>query len=359
MAVMSASEGAFYVNTLHPYFEVLEKRIGKSKATREFLRTFDVFAISERLLEGHLFDLGLDEETVREVVAWREGLFRQLAKSYDSATTDAVAEMYRTSNLGDRPFEKALRKVFEEMGFVAEHDGQPGKKDVLVNATVGKESFRFIIEAKGYKKKVDNKAAAVAAAASHRDAAGAEHAIIIAREFAGFERPLDPEKGPALIQECRATGGVSIMEIDAIAHVHHAVDRFSYPLPMLRDVFLTPETPQDKLERIEKLTTPTTGFDYEELLQEIWRRQEDEAEGDSVPYKSVYQQGRWKREGIDFVDFERRLTALETFAAGRVLLTSATNEIYLRQSPDLILAQIERSLRGEGHDIVEGAPDGD
>ena len=72
------------------------------------------------------------------------------------------------------------------MGFSARHDGGSGKKDAIVVATVGPESYSFTVEAKGSGGDVDNAAADVGAAANHRDLAEAEHALIIARKFAGF-----------------------------------------------------------------------------------------------------------------------------------------------------------------------------
>ena len=54
-----------------------------------------------------------------------------------------------------------------------------------------------------------------------------------------------------------------------------------------------------------------------------------------------------------FGDFQRRLVALETLAAGRIQVHTGKREVYLRQSPDLILDQIQKSLWGEGHDVPE------
>ena len=346
---VALKEGEFHVNTGHPYYSVLAKRAGQSKAAREFLRTFDLFAISERLLEGHLLDIGIPEKDVAEVVAWREGLFRQLANSYDK-TPEMVAEMHRTSYVGNREFEKALHDIFEDMGFAAEHDGQSGQKDVLVVATVGLESYKFIVEAKGSKNEVGNEAAKVGAAANHRDRAGADHAVVVARRFAGFGSDRDNETA-ALYDECKSTGDVSIMEIEALEEAYQAITKFSYPLPLLRDVFTTLETPAQKLARIKGLTEPAEGFDYSDLLNQIWQKQGGEASDDVVPYRSIFQGGRWKKEGMDFEDFQRRLVALDTLAAGRISMNTNKEHVYLRQSPDLILAQIEKSLRGEGHDI--------
>ena len=348
---VAVTEGKFHVNTGHPYYSVLAKRAGHSRAAREFLRTFDLFAISERLLEGHLLDIGFPEKDIAEVVEWREGLFRQLASSYDKVP-EIVAELRRTSFVGKQEFEKALQKIFEEMGFVAHHDGGSGKKDVFVVATVGPESYKFIVEAKGSKGIIGNDAADVGAAASHRDQVSASHGIIVARSFAGFHSKQD-NIDAAVYQECRSTGGVSIMEIDSLEEIYVAITRFSYPLPLLRDIFTTLETPAQKLNRIRGLTQPAEGFDYSDLLDRIWQRQGGAASGDVVAYRSIFQDGRWKEEGMSIEDFQRRLVALDTLAAGRISMNANREHVYLRQSPDLILAQIEKSLRGQGHDILE------
>ena len=79
ISTVAFKENAFHVNTQHPYYSVIRKRTGESKAAREFLRAFDLFAISERLLEGHLLNVGISEDEIAEIVAWREGLFRRLA----------------------------------------------------------------------------------------------------------------------------------------------------------------------------------------------------------------------------------------------------------------------------------------
>ena len=350
ISVVAFQENAFHVNSRHPYYSAIGKRTGQSKAAREFLRTFDLFAISERLLEGHLFNVGISEDEIKEIVEWREGLFRRLAASYEN-TPEMIGEMRGASYVGGRGFEKALCAVFEDMGFSAEHDGGSGKKDAFVVATVGHESYNFTVEAKGSVGDVDNRTANVSGAASHRDQVGAKHALIIARKFAGFATGSD--RDVALLKECRATEGVSIMELDSLEKIHGAISRFSYPLPLLRDVFMTLETPRDKLSRIDGLVKPVEGFDFLKLLNQIWKRQRSSALGDTVAYKSVFQEDGWREQKMEFKDFQRRLVALDTLAAGRIQVDTKKREVYLRQSPDLILDQIEKSLRGEGHDVPE------
>ena len=350
ISIVAFKENAFHVNTLHPYYSVVRKRAGESKAAREFLRTFDLFAISERLLEGHLLNVGMSEGEIGEIVAWREGLFRRLAASYEH-TPELIGEMLRTSYTGGRGFEKALCAVFQDMGFSAEHDGGSGKKDAFVVAAVGPESYSFTVEAKGSGGDIDNAAADVSAAAHHRDRARAEHALIIARKFSGFAAK--PDRDSALMGECHSAGRVSIMELESLEKIHTSVSRFSYPLPLLKDVFVTLERPRDKLTRIDGLVTPVEGFDYMKLLHQIWNRQGSTAQGEAVAYLSVFQEDRWKKQKMEFGDFQRRLVALETLAAGRIQVDTVKREVYLRQAPDLILDQIQKSLRGEGHDVPE------
>ena len=222
-------------------------------------------------------------------------------------------------------------------------------------ATVGPKSYKLIVEAKGSRNDVGNEAAKVGAAANHRDQADAGHAVIVARRFSGFG-PLRDDEAAALYRECKSTGGVSIMEIEALEAAYSATTKFSYPLPLLRDVFTTLETPAQKLSRIEGLTAPAKGFEYSDLLNEIWRRQGGAASDDVVPYRAIFQDGRWKKEGMSFEDFQRRLVALDTLAAGRISMNTNREHVYLRQSPNLILTQIEKSLWGEGHDVRD--PDG-
>ena len=350
MSEVAVPEGEIHVNISHPYYSIVSKRAGQSKAAREFLRTLDLLAISERLLEGHLLDIGMPETEIAEVMGWREGLFRQLARSYDAGVPRCLEEMERSSYVGRRRFEKALGVVFEEMGFYVEHDGRSGEKDILVVATVGSEGYEFIIEAKGSTGAVRNEDANVGAAASHRDRVGASHAVIVAREFVGFGQRAD-YRTAALYRECEATGGVSIMQTEALEAVYAAVMRFSYPLALLRDVFTTLQTPAAKLATVEGLAKPDNDFDYLKLLEEIWRRQAGTARGDVVPYRAIFQDGSWKGAGMSFENFQRKLVALDTLAAGRIAVNTVTREVYLRQSPDLILAQIGRSLQGKGHEF--------
>lgn len=345
LSVIDIDENAFLINSRHPYFRAIQERIGQSKTARELLRFLDLFAIAERLLEGHLFEIGIHDSDIREIVTWREGLFNQIAASY-STSPELINEMYRTSFTGGRKFELSLAQVFADMGFYAIHDGAPGNKDVLVMAAGGPEGFKLTLEAKGSKNPLGNQDAAVSGAANHRDAAHADHAIVVAREFMGFGSSSDPESA-AIMEECRSVGGVSIMDLKSVELLHGVINKYCYPLNLLRDTFTNLESPASKLSNIQMLDNPTSGFDYSCLLNQIWVRQQGEARDEWVPYRSIHQQEGWK-EQYSFKDFERRLSAIETLANGRIKLRQQAREVYLNQAPAMIIQQINRSFDG-GH----------
>jgi len=342
LAILHPDGSGFKVNDAHPFFAALRDRLGGGKKAKEALRAFDLVAVSEMLLEGHLFDIGVDSDEVDAILAWRDGLFRALAAGYKDAPEDVVAAATAASFLGDEPFESALADLLREMGFEATRDGASGEKDILVIAPTGPGAQRFTIEAKGSKGQVSNEKAVAAAAANHRDKVDASHAVIVAREFSGFTN----KDWPAILEECQAVGGVSIADLNTLVELFRAVRRFFYPLEMLLPALEVLEKPADKLQRIHSLTHPTDSFDYAELLDEIWTRQGAQAAGDPVPFRSVHQD-IWKQRGIEFEDFKLRLTALVTLSRGLMSIRTTANEVVLLQHPDIITEAIRASLGGE------------
>lgn len=334
--------GLLQVNTAHPLFGSVRKRLGTGAAASKALQVFDLFAVSERLLEGYLYDLGLDDGQIDQILDWRDGLFREIAARFEVAPLEEVVrEAYETSYKGGKAFEQALVKLFRLMGFQAEHEGASGLWDGLVVAPIGLAHYRFTIEAKGNKDAVVNDEAEIAGVAAHRDAVGAKHGIIVAREFAGFRRGEDP----AVLKECRSTKGVSIVTIKVLEELHEAIRSFGYPLESVLPLLAEIESPNDKLARVRTLQRPTKDFDYRGVLNAIWRDQQDYAEGNLVSYRTVWQMGidRWN---VEFDDFERRLLALETLAGGTLMrvTTSPEKVVTLLQHPDILSEQVKQRV---------------
>src|SRR5262249_7440423 len=158
---------------------------------------------------------------------------------------------------------------------------------------IGKDEYRFTIEAKSGRHPLRNDEAEVGGALSHRDQVGARFALIVAREFAGFERTGTEQ--PAILQECSAASGVSIANVETLIALYAVIREFSYPLDAILPILLDVESPRDKLRRIEELRRPTDQFDFRGVLDAIWTMQQKEAAGDIVSYRAIWQSrpDRW------------------------------------------------------------------
>lgn len=340
-----AEDGALLVNVTHPFAELVDqvlKQPKKAAIVRQAADVFGLLAISERLLEGHLLDAGMSIPEAEKIMKWRDGLFRAIAARANIVPFDALERtLIESSYKGNKPFERAIAEIFRRIGFTAEVDGRSDKKDVLVLAPIGREHFLFTVEAKGSKSSVANDQAEVSGAAGHRDDAKAEFAVIVAREFAGFKRGGDDDA--ALLRECRSTERVSIATVDVLVRLIRAIDKFGYPLSVVKETLSVIESPADKLKRIEKLESPTRSFDYVNVLNEIWRRQIAEAKGDEVPFRSVWQakDDRW---GVEFSEFEVRLQALATLSESLIALDTSEKTVQLLQSPQMIVDAITLGL---------------
>lgn len=226
------------------------------------------------------------------------------------------------------------------MGFVATRDGASGQKDVLVVAPIGQDEVTFTVEGKGSTKPIANDDAEISIAASHREKIpSAVHAIVVAREFAGFTGKDDPE----VLKQCRATGGVSTVTVEVLADLYDAVHRFFYPLDMLLPVLQEIEPPDAKAERVAKLQNPVADFDQRRLLDLAWEEQQASASGDVVLFRGIWQQ-HYKSD-MSFDDFRIKLTALEALSRGLIRLTGDDRSNgTLRQAPEIIASAIAASL---------------
>lgn len=339
LSTLDPAGTGFSVNTSHPFFSVLSQRLGAGTKAKEALRAVDLLAVADLLLEGHLFDVGVDRDKVGEVLAWRDGVLRSIASRLGRAHEEIVHDVREASFRGKKEFEIALATLFESMGFQASRDGRSGEKDVLVVAPIGQAEYRLTIEAKGSQGPVPNDEADIGGAAAHRKEVGANLAVVVAREFSGFTRGR-----PAILKECDATNGqVSIATVEVIVELYEAIRRFAYPLETVLGVLQPVERPEEKLKRVHELQNPAEDFDFRGVLEEIWDEQKNKAAGDLVPLRAVMQ-GRpeWKKLG--FKDFTQKLIGLQALAGGLIVVNSTKEVVILRQSPEVIAERIQRAV---------------
>lgn len=345
IARYDSDAGRFEVNTDHPFRRNVDERIGQGKKAVQLRRVLDVYAVAEVLLEGHLVDSGVDRDKIAAALDWRNDLFREVARRFHEAPDELQARVKEASYKGDKIFEFALRDLFVDMGFDARRVAGPSKEDVLVVAPVGTEHHVFTVDAKGSETTVGNVTAHVGGVASHRDAADAEHAMIIARDFTGFGNGDEA----AVLGECRAVGRVSVVTLDVLFALHDLMRTYFYPLRVVLELLRPVKTPAGFLEDLKAFRRPRDGFDFPELLGRIWEQQKTSAAGERVFYQSIRQADPAWKSALDPTEMDRQMLMLEWAAGGLIRVDSQSKTVTMKQHPDLVFEAVTATLRGEGY----------
>ena len=321
--------------------------MGNGEVAKKAYRYFEAIAIADRVFEGHLHLVGLEEETISKIMQWRDGQLRQFADTFRDNHSDLATELWNASFKSGKEFEEPLAEILRSMGFKCKVDGASGKADVIVAAHIGTRSYKLIFEAKGSKSEhaLPNDKAEISGGASHLEGTESTHVVIVAREFAGFGK--NEENDAAVLKECRAIQdkAASIMTVEALILLHQAMERYHYSLDLLEDIFCKIEPPAVKKRRIKELQSPTQNFDYKAVIEEIWKRQSEEADNEPVFFGSVRQQNsEWKKK-YSLDEFLAKLQALEQLSDGRIKINSTEKTIELGAEPSHLFEYIERNIK--------------
>ncbi|WP_170232140.1 ATP-binding protein [Saccharothrix saharensis] len=346
LSSLDVAENRIVTNIDHPMYVTMLETFGRSRRSQEAQKLVEMFAVADLLLKGRLLDLGVDIDIVDNVMKWREAQLRSLQAGFKQSPDVIIKEVIDTSYKGHKPFEQALAKLFQLMGFYAEIDGASGKKDVLVIAPVGEEEKRFTVEAKGSKKSLANDDAEISGAAAHAIEVDALFSVVVAREFAGFARLPEGEE-PAILKECRAQKvDVSIITVDALVDLYEAVKRHQYPLPMISDTLAEICSPEEKRRRIAEMRNPlTANFDWRDVFDELWSMQQGTASREPVSTLAL-RQARPEWKAMSRESFDQVLVGLDSLSGGLLKVTTSQHTVNLLQAPDLVAARIAASVEG-------------
>ena len=126
VSAFSAKDG-FTVNSDHPYYQNLTHLLGNSKQAQKVVKEFEVIAVSEKLFEGYLFELGIDEVSTGKIMFWRDEMYRKIAHS-DNQTVYQLAQTLReTSYKTGAVFENAIVDILNSIGLIDYIDVAPGQ----------------------------------------------------------------------------------------------------------------------------------------------------------------------------------------------------------------------------------------
>lgn len=351
IAVFDIGNGILQINALHPYVaHFLDEYSHQSHNV-----PLELLAMSEVLLEAHLYELGLSQDVVDDALSQRDELLRSLSRSTGKRNARLVAMALLDSATNKDLLESELVAAFDSLGFDdAIKIGGSGKPDGYAEARLaatedGKlQSYKITLEAKSKEKsgtKVSAKAVGISTIVRQREDHQADYAIVVGPDF-----PTTLGENAALakeIKEDRDTHpgkGITLVRIEDMARLVRLAPLKRIGPLRLRELFTTCSLPQEAKEWIDKLGTESIRRPpYRELLELIAAEQKDMPE-QQVEYGNIVT-GLRKDKGIKLPKAEviELCRALSKMAPEYVF--ARQNTVELTQRPDKIIEAISVLIR--------------
>ena len=291
IAVLDIQSGILQINLLHPFVAYfLDEYEDKQKSL-----PLELLALSEVLMEAHLYELRIEESLVRDLMVQRDQLLRYLARSSGKRSARLIAQALEDAVTDKNKLELELVAAFDSMGFNAVPlggSGKPdGKADAYLSGHGGKsERYSISLEAKSKEKDgavVRNEDVKVSAIRRHRDDYDCEHALIVGPDFSTKRGD-----GAALVQEIKddrqkSSKTITLVRVSDLAKLVRIVPLKRISLARLREFFQQCVTPEESKEWIDKAATAQRDrTKFKELLETIADEQKEQP-GAAVEYAAV------------------------------------------------------------------------
>ncbi|HKZ03090.1 MAG TPA: hypothetical protein VJ180_12670 [Pyrinomonadaceae bacterium] len=356
IAVYDTLTGHLRINGLHPFVGAFfDEFTSKTSGL-----PLEMFAMAEVLLESHLFQAGLQQDQIDDVMGARDQLLRFVAQESGRRTALSIANALRNARNDEDKLEVEVVEAFRSLGFDSTRVGGNDKPDGVAKAHLSpdehKQSRRYAVslEAKSKKRegtKLKTKTFGVSTIARHRDDAKCEHAVVVAPAF-----DHSPGKESALAREIKADRESSIkngfpktitaIHIEDLARLVQLRPLRQLGLAKIRGLFQTCSLPEeckawiDEIEKTKVVKPP-----YEQIIKAIEQLQED-SRNEPVGYGELRNELKHSNPPVKYNNLEelRELCkAMSQMAPRAIVATDRTVE--LDQSPANVLAAIESATK--------------
>ncbi|MGD1078937.1 MAG: ATP-binding protein [Candidatus Sulfotelmatobacter sp.] len=345
IAVLNVETGVLQINTLHPFVaHFLDEYENKKRSL-----PLELLAMSEVLLEAHLYESGLNDDKVDDLLSRRDEALRYLARSTGKRNARLIAQDLLDASTDKDALEKALVTAFDSMGFDAVPLGGSGKPDGLAAARLAGDArgkphrYSVSLEAKSKEqegRKVSAKTVGVSTIARQRDDYNCDHAIVAGPDF-----PTTEGEKSALVKEIasdRTASGktITLIRLTDLAKLVRLVPLKRVGLTRIQELFDSCTTPEESKAWVEKLAAESVAkVPYKLILEAIWDLQ-DKRPNEAVEYSglAVSLQSGSKPLNIAKVELIEICKAMSRVAPE--MLAARTNSVELSQRPDKVLALI-------------------
>ena len=347
IALLDVDSGVLAINTLHPFVANFLDDFVDDKRNLPL----ELFAASEVVLETKLLDSGLSSDLVDVIMAERDELLRELARTRGRTNALIISNELVDSVHDKNALEDAVVAAFQSLGFHAVRKGgknQPdGIAEAFLSASAGvSQRYRISLEAKSKETsgtRVKKDAIQVSTVARHRNEHDCNWAVVVGPDFS---TSLGPKS--AVLREINEDfkkygpmRGITLVRASDLARLvrHAPVRRVS--LTELRTLFETCRGPDDSAQWInEVVEREPVAHQYRQVLATIWQEQKED-ESEPVTYGALRTALR-KDHGIMIgdTDLQDLCRALEQMAPGHIYTNERSVELTMR--PDIVLATISR-----------------
>lgn len=276
IAKLNLEKRLLIINLSHPYI---------ANYTDAYHNTLPLqsIAITEVLTEAHLYELGIEETQINEVMRKRDTTLRELALS-DREGIPAVALFLKEAIANPTALEDAVYRVLLALGFETIKIGGNGKPDGKADAKLGYGaqgqllSYSLTYDAKSTsKERISAGTAHLSGLKRHQSDYGANYALEVAIGYQGED---DPDS--AISKEANQQKITIIKAHDLIRLLFLATPK-QLGLDKLRNLFDTCYAPMDVKRWIDNLEKQTVDNPpYYEIIDLIYQLQSTDNEPPNI-----------------------------------------------------------------------------
>lgn len=335
IAKLNLKNRTLVINKAHPY-------VANYIDANSNMIPLESMIITEVLTESHLYEIGIDEDTVNGIIRRRDRTLRQLALS-DKQGIPAVAMFLKDSLDNPDGLEEAVERVLTAIGFEVTPIGGKGEPDGKAEAFLGYDDNG---NAKGYSLTYDAKSTAkkrIAAGTAHlsglkrhQEKYNADYCIEVAIDYQGAD-----DDSSAISYESQREKVTMISARDMIKLLLLVTPK-QLGLDKIRDLFekcYSPNQVHEWVENLEKKHVETPP--YYELVDVIYQLQKTDTE---APVTEVVRRELNQKLGTRYStkNVMEWLTLLVNLVPGCVSVDG--NYVGVQASAEIIKARIHKAI---------------
>ena len=347
LAIFDVQQGALLINSSHPFVAAFQEHFSDARKNLPL----EMLAMSEILMEAHLYHMGLDESVIRDAIGRRDELLRQFVRSSARRTAGMIAITLTEARDDKNKLEEEMRAAFEAMGFAnVIRIGGSGKPDGTAEAHLAAtedgtvQRYKVGLEAKSGQA-VSAHRLNVSGIARHMQDYDCDHHLVIGNGFATSTGEDSASVREINTHKDNSGKTITLMHIDDLARlIRIASAKRVGGLSRLRNLYRDCVTPEESKEWVDGLASESPeNWPYREILDTIWHLAEEQP-NEAVEYAAVITELRHLDPPVRMAkkDLVECCKAMQVMA--RDVVFARNNTVEIDRRPDLILDDIKAAV---------------